>query len=326
MVDLREAEKTYDRTRYELNRRNAAALGDIFDLSSQEVQSILGIAVDLDRNYWAGYARKTLPGLLDKWGNVSAVAALQHYEDARNAWGKVMVARTVAADPYNSRTMVAGGKVVTLEPGESLTVFDPRNLTVNDSARRERKFAAKVVQGRIYQARIANMDPEKLVDEVVNQAMAAWVRGGSPAGTSEAANAMTRQIGAYYRDTMLYNAGLDQNVAGVQRVAHIGSCAWCKTLAVGGVGRAGRTVMDYALHFHDHCKCSIETLFAGDKPLRPDYYDQIEADLKKARSKNVRQELRANGDITRDVGLGSTNEELASQVQALRAIEKKRTK
>jgi hypothetical protein len=291
------AEATYYRSRYALAKRNVATLSDIFDLSSNEVRTVLGPAIALDRAYYAGYARRTLPAILDKWGNVAGTAAMRHYEAARDAW-------TIA---HSYRDTVG---VYTAEGPYTIT-------RLGNNIRRERNFATAAVRGRIYQARIATMNPAELANSVIDQAMAAWVRSGPLAGTDAAANAMTRQVGAYYRDTMLYNAGLDSAVAGVQRVVNPNGCAWCKTLAVGGVGRARAVVLDYAAHFHDHCKCTIETLFAGDKPLRPDYYDDIENELVNARAGNYDDDgmrsLRPDA---------STNETMRELVQAVRAVER----
>jgi hypothetical protein len=55
----------------------------------------------------------------------------------------------------------------------------------------------------------------------------------------------------------------------------------------------------YAVDFHDHCNCTIETLYIGDKPIRPDYYDQFEADYLEASSeagsaKGVLAQIRSN--------------------------------
>lgn len=291
------AEGDYYRTRYALAKRNTATLSDIFDLSTEEVRTVLAPAINLEREYYAGYARKTLPAILDKWGNVAGTAAIQHYEAARTAW--------TIAHSYRDTVGV-------------FTAEGPYTITrLGNNIRRERNFATAAVRGRIYQARIANMSTAELANSVIDQAMAAWVRSGPLAGTDAAANAMTRQVGAYYRDTMLYNAGLDSAVAGVQRVVNQNGCAWCKTLAVGGVGRRKAVVLDYAAHFHDHCKCTIETLFAGDKPLRPDYYDDIENDLAAARAGDYDEAgMRSlNPDA-------STNESMRELVQKVRAVER----
>lgn len=290
-------EVSYLRERYELARRNQATMAAVERLAGSEALTVLGTAVDLDRYQYAGFMRKTLPPIIDKWGKVNGKAALDHYEASRAAWQKAhgyldTVGVNTTQGPY--------------------TVWRPGN-----NSRRERAFAAKVVQGRIYQARMPAFDAGALTDPVIGAALKAYESGGLLAGNDAAANALTRQIGAYNRDTLLYNAGLDENVSGVQRVVNPNGCAWCKQLAVGGIGRSRRIVMDFAVNFHTHCKCSIETLFIGDKPLRPDYYDDIERDLKKAGAGDYdntgERSLRAGG---------STNEALRSRVQALRSVER----
>lgn len=284
----------YQQSRYEIVRRNTATLKHIFALAEAETTEAMRGAVNLETPVFGGFVRKVLPPIMTKWGAVSATAAMQHYEAARREWqiahgNEITVGKYTADGPY--------------------TIFQP---AVNTHA--ERVYAKKVVQGRIYQARLASMDVESMTNELVDHVMAAQVKNGGLAGSSAAANAMTRQIGAYYRDTMLFNAGLDDQVVGVQRIVHPRGCAWCKTLAVGGVGRNRRIVLDFAMHFHDHCKCSIEPLFRGDKPIRPDYYDEIEQEIKRAYSgdidPNVMRSLRPNS---------KTNPAMRALVQQVRA-------
>lgn len=311
------AEEVYNRARYDLIRRNQATLKAINELASDEALTVLDAGLDLERYEYAGYMRKTLPPILDKWGNVSAKAALDHYESARLEWRKVMEYRTISNTWDVPRAQVVNGKVTVLTPGEVREFLQPRSEMGLRAQRRERTYAQKVAQGRIYQATIPPFDPEAMSDPVIAQAMKAYSRGGVRAGNDAAANALTRQIGAYNRDTALYNAGLDRSVAGVQRIVNPNGCAWCKTLAVGGIGRSRRVVLDFAVHFHDHCRCHIETLFAGDKPLRPDYYDDIEKDIEKVRAGDYDEKgerrLRENA---------STNITLRGQVQALRSVER----
>jgi len=312
------AEETYDRARYDLIRRNQATLKAINELATDEALTVLDAGLDLTRYEYAGYMRQVLPPILDKWGNVSAKAALDHYEAARMEWTKVVETRGIMNTWDVPRAQVINGTVTVLSPGEIKTVTQPRfEAGLRGTGTRQRTYAAKVTQGRIYQATIPPFDPDAMSDPVIAQAMKAYSSGGIKSGNNAAANALTRQIGAYNRDTSLYNAGLDRSVAGVQRVVNPNGCAWCKTLAVGGMGRRGARVMDYAVHFHDHCRCHIETLFAGDKPLRPDYYDDIEKDLDKVRSGDYDEKgQRALRDGS------STNETLRGQVQALRSVER----
>lgn len=312
------AEETYNRARYDLIRRNQATLKAINELATDEALTVLDAGLDLSRYEYAGYMRQVLPPILDKWGNVSAKAALDHYEAARMEWTKVVETRTIKNTWDVPHAQVVNGAVTVLSPGEIKTVTQPRfEAGLRGTGTRQRTYAAKVTQGRIYQATIPPFDPDAMSDPVIAQAMKAYSAGGVKAGNNAAANALTRQIGAYNRDTSLYNAGLDRSVAGVQRVVNPNGCAWCKTLAVGGMGRRGARVMDYAVHFHDHCRCHIETLFAGDKPLRPDYYDDIEKDLDKVRSGDYDEKGQR---ALRDGA--STNETLRGQVQALRSVER----
>lgn len=311
------AEEVYNRARYDLIRRNQATLRAINKLATDEALTVLDTGLDLERYQYAGFMRKVLPPILDKWGNVSGKAALDHYESAREEWRKVMEYRTISNTWDVPRAQVINGTVTVLQPGEVREVLVSRDFQGIRDRRPEKAFAAKVTQGRIYQATIPPFNPDEMTDPVIAQAMKAYNKGGVRAGNDAAANALTRQIGAYNRDTALYNAGLDRSVSGVQRVVNPNGCAWCKTLAVGGIGRRGAKVMDYAVHFHDHCRCHIETLFLGDKPLRPDYYDDIEKDLKKAQTGDYddtgQRALRTNA---------NTNATLRAQTQALRSVER----
>jgi hypothetical protein len=92
---------------------------------------------------------------------------------------------------------------------------------------------------------------------------------------------MTRAVGSYNRDTILYNAGLDDAVVTVQRVAEADACAFCALMAFSSTRSASGQSLDvrttqYAVDFHARCRCSIETLYEGDDPIRPPYYDQFE--------------------------------------------------
>lgn len=312
------AEEVYNRARYDLIRRNQATLASINKLATDEALTVLDTGLDLTRYQYAGFMRQVLPPILDKWGNVSAKAALDHYEAARTEWLNVMEYRTIKNTTNAPTAQVVNGNVTVLSPGEVREVLQPRKeMGMRGTGRRQRTYAEKVTQGRIYQATIPPFKPDEMTDPVIAQAMKAYSSGGVRAGNDAAANALTRQIGAYNRDTALYNAGLDRSVSGVQRVVNPNGCAWCKTLAVGGIGRRGAKVLDFAVHFHDNCRCHIETLFAGDKPLRPDYYDDIEKDIEKARRGDY--DDKGERKLREDA---KTNITLRGQAQALRSVER----
>jgi hypothetical protein len=62
----------------------------------------------------------------------------------------------------------------------------------------------------------------------------------------------------------------------------------------------GVRTAQYAIDFHDRCRCSIETLYIGDRPIVPPYYKKLEADYVSATkeidgpltAKNVLAEMR----------------------------------
>lgn len=310
------AEVAYDRTRYELLRRNQASMRAINALAQEEALTVLSAGLDLERYEYAGFARTVLTPIVDKWGNVSAQTALNTYEQARSAWLEVMETRTFTNTWGVERARVINGVVTVLQPGETITVDLPRReIGIADANRRSRNYAAKVTQGQIYRAQLPEFDPKTMTDPIMAEAMKAYSEMGPEAANTAAGRALTRQIGAYNRDTMLFNSALDESVVGVQRVVNPNGCAWCKTLAVGGIGRSRRKVLDYAVNFHPNCRCAIEPLYAGDKPLRPDYYDDIEKDLKRAQRGEYddvgQRALRKNA---------NTNASIRSEVQALRSV------
>lgn len=308
---------SYTRARYDLMRRNQATLKNVYALAENQTLNVLSAGVELDQQVYGGFLRKVLPSILDDWGNVSAVAAMEHYEAARQAWLNTTDVFTFANDTFLDRARWVDGKgVIVLKPGESVTLEATRKQfadLLGDSTRRADNYAAKVLEGKLYKAKLPAFDPEAMSDPIVNYAMKTWANQGPAAANTAAANALTRQIGAYNRDTMLFNAGLDSSVAGVQRVAHPGACAWCQTLAVGGVGRYGKQVLDFAMKFHDKCKCGIEPLYAGDKPLRPDYYDDMEKQISKAYA----------GEFDEDT-LGSLADEAKTNASMRRLVQKVR--
>lgn len=267
---------TYDRTKYELIRRNQAALDAVNRLASEEAMTVMTAGLNLEKQVYGGFSREVLPALLDKWGNVNANAAIEHYNALRLEW----------------------------------STKNPRQR----DKRQGRVYAEKVLQGQLYAAKLPQFNLEQLAEPIIGTAMQAYVLGGAEAANTAGRNALLRQIGAYNRDTMLFNAGLDDAVMGVQRVASINACAFCKTLAL-GYGRRGTQVSDYAVNWHAHCRCSIEVLYEGDKPVRPDYYDEYESQLKKAYAGDYSED----GMRSIQGGKGSSIRDL---VQRMRAVER----
>jgi hypothetical protein len=156
---------------------------------------------------------------------------------------------------------------------------------------RSTRYATAVTSGRIYKATLPNFDAVTLSNPVLNEMMKVFASNGFDSASLAGQNAITRTIAQYNRDTMLFNSGLDESVKKVQRVAEFNACGFCKSLAVGGYGRNSTRTSDYAVNWHNHCRCSIEVLFEGDKEVRPEYYDQIERNLRLARDRVGNRQL-----------------------------------
>jgi hypothetical protein len=191
-----------------------------------------------------GFLRTVVPGLIDRYGNVNATVAVKYYEEQRLAW-------------------------LTSRPAG----FTTRQARQNQSRRADRVARART-QGQIFVARLPRFDAIAKSETVVNYGMALLQKTGFESMTAEVTNAMTRAVAGYNRDTLLYNSALDDAVIGVQRVAEPGACDFCQTVAFDSYG--GVRVTDYAVAWHNNCNCSLETLYAGDAPFRPDYYDDFE--------------------------------------------------
>jgi hypothetical protein len=108
-------------------------------------------------------------------------------------------------------------------------------------------------------------------------------KDGHQAAVGAMNNAITREVASYHRDTVLFNAALDPYVSRVQRVAQATACEFCRLMALGSTNGRVR-VSSYAVKFHDHCHCTIQPLFDGEDPIRPDYYDEFESEYTQAKS------------------------------------------
>lgn len=236
-----------EQQRLALVKTNQATMVQVETLLVTEASKALSLAEQLDRDTLGGFLRGVVPGLVDKFGNVNATLAMKYYDEQR----------ALAIEKRKLR--------------------DWRNAS-------KREAAAKL-KSQIYVASLPQFEPAKVAEPIIGYAMATYVASDNFAPVREAVvGAMTRAVGSYNRDTILYNAGLDSDVVGVQRVAEPGACSFCATVAFqSGVWHAhAERVSSYAIDFHSHCKCSIETLYAGDKPFRPAHYDQLERDYTKA--------------------------------------------
>lgn len=265
------AEKTLERQRYELVQRNQASMAQVETLLEREAGSVLTRAESFGQQELGGYLRTVVPGLVDKYGNVNAALALKYYDEQR------LLAKEAMA-------------------------FVDRKTRQNQNRRAERIAGAKL-QSEIYVASLPKFDAIKTSEPIIGYGMARFMQDGHPAMRDAVTNAMTRAVASYNRDTILYNAGLDSAVVTVQRVAEPTACAFCALMAFSSTRSASGQSLDvrvtqYAVDFHDKCRCSIETLYEGDQPFRPDYYDQFEQEYLDSYSggsaKSKLQDWRAN--------------------------------
>jgi hypothetical protein len=246
------AELTDARQKYEASRRNQATMTQVETLLEREAQGVLALGATLDRQAMGGFLRQIVPVLIDKYGNINSVAAMQYYDEQRLAWLK----RNPAA----------------------FSTITSRSARGNRSRQAER-FAAAKLKSATYVATMPSFNAGAIADPIVGYSMARFTESGFAAMTDQLTSAMTRAVASYNRDTILYNAGLDDAVVSVQRVAEPDACAFCALMAFGsGTGNTNPRTASYAIDFHDRCRCSIETLYIGDKPIRPPYYDKFEAE------------------------------------------------
>jgi len=235
--------------RYALQKRNQATLRQVNDLLLREADTVLGKAEGLAQQETGGYLRKVVPGMIDRYGKVNAAAAMKYYDAQRAEWLKGV------------------NRAPTTSAGRN------RRIRQNQNRNAER-FASAKLQGQLYVARMPKFDAITKSEGIIGYGMSLLQEAGFMSMKDEMANAMTRAVASYNRDTLLYNSALDPNVVGVQRVAELGACDFCQMVAFGRDGQV--RVGSYAANWHNNCKCSIETLYEGDQPYKPDYYDDFE--------------------------------------------------
>ena len=226
--------------RYRLLQRNQATMRQVNQILMSDAMKVTSVASGYEQQEMGGFLREIVPGLIDQYGNVNAVAATEYYDQQRLA-------------------------ALTANPGRQ-------------AARRSAERVARAqLESAIYVATMPKFDPVAKAEPIIGYAMSLFQRSGFDGMRSEMANALTRAVASYNRDTLLYNSALDKSVVSVQRVAEATACEFCRTVAFGSKGNAyrPRTTL-YAPHWHNNCHCSIETLYKGDTPFRPDYYDNFE--------------------------------------------------
>lgn len=242
---------TYERWKYEQTVAQEAAMRQVNDLITAEAAAAANVGAGFDQSEFGALLRSIVPQLLDQYGRVNATAALQFYDAQRAQWLETYgdSARQMAG---RGNVRAQGTRYATARTQSALAVSQGYAAQYADDYRR----AAKA-------------------DSVINYAMRVRQSSGHAPSVTAMNNALTREVAMYHRDTVLFNAGLDPFVNRVQRVAQAKACEFCRLMALGSTNGTVRT-STYAVKFHSHCHCTIQPLFDGDQPVRPDYYDEFE--------------------------------------------------
>lgn len=234
---------TYAQFRYLTALDNQKVLERVNMLAMANAREVVSTASGLGQQEMGGFLRATVPALVDKWGNVNGTQAVAYYQASRDAW-------------WENRQRALRSDV---RKGQN---------------RRADRFALAKLQGQLYVATQPIANAVEIAEPIVGYAMSNFMSKGFESMDSSVQNALTRAVASYHHNTMLYNSGLDSAVVKVQRIADRNACAFCRTLAFDKYGDVRTS--DYAIKFHDNCHCTIETLYEGDRPVRPDYYDQFQ--------------------------------------------------
>jgi len=240
------------RERYLLQQRNQTNIRRVNELMERESLTLFGSLSNPDQSQMGGFLRRAVPGLVDKYGRINAAVAIQYYDSQRAEYEKRFALKPAAGTYVDPRT--------------------GRRLTRNTSSRAQ-NYAAARLKSATYIASVPKFDSVKKSEPIIGYGMALFQKNGFGGLQAEVTNAMTRAVASFNRDTILYNSALDPDVIGVQRVAQSGACDFCQTVAFDSYGSV--RVSSYAIEFHNHCQCSIETIFEGDSAYRPDYYDSF---------------------------------------------------
>lgn len=273
LVEYNGKQITYARYRYEVARQNQANLDHVNQLLLQDSRNVLSVGENFGQQEFGGLLRQSVPALITKYGGVNATLAMQYYQQTREMW----------LNTY--------GK-------------DLAGVSSNARRTRETRYATARTRGLLqFEARMPKYDVQAKAEPVIGYAMQAFMGQGFPAAQTAAQNAMTRAVASFHRDAILYNAGLDEAVISVQRVAQPDACAFCAMMAFSSERSVSGKPLDvrtgqYAVDFHDHCNCTIETLYEGDTAIRPSYYDKFEQEYTDAtaqgwtKAKNILAQIR----------------------------------
>ncbi len=276
-VDTADGRKiSYNRWRYEETKKQERILAQVNDLLMAQATDAVSVGAGMSQQEYGGLLRLVVPELLDQYGNLNATAAVKFYDSLEVEWLKNNPQAYQQAGRGNVR----------------------RQASRYARARTEGALAV-ATRGQEFAARYADTyDLVAKSDRVVNYAMKVRAVSGHEPSVQAMNNALTREVASYHRDTVLFNAALDPYVSRVQRVAQATACEFCRLMALGSTNGKVRT-SSYAVKFHDHCHCTIQPLFAGEEPFRPDYYDEFEKEYAEASKgggsgKDVLARMRAN--------------------------------
>lgn len=244
---------TYERWQYEQTVQQQATLKRVNDLLIKDATNAVSVGATFPQQEYGALLRMVVPTLLDQWGKVNATAAIQYYDELNVQW------LTTYGDEARQQ---ASRKNVRRQAERYALARTQSALAVSQG------YAAKYAD---------DYDVAAKTDAVMNFAMKVRAEQGHAPSVAAMNNALTREVAAYHRDTVLFNSALDSNVHSVQRVANPGACEFCRLMALGSTrGSVRRST--YAARFHANCHCTIKPLFKGEAPVHPDYYKEFEAE------------------------------------------------
>jgi hypothetical protein len=223
-------------------KNNSRQIGQVAEIARVEMLGAFGITIVNNRNDFAGLIRNLGPAVLNKYGNISATAALYHYEEMRELAFKNAIGLELSRRAQNRR---AAAQV-------------SASIQVSTSS---------------YAPSIKAVDVATKTEDMIKYSLSKYDSSGYIGGKNAALDYALREIAQANRDTILFNATLDNSVQGVQRIADPNACAFCLTVALGGS-------RSFASKYHDSCRCTIEPIFKGQSDFRPDYYDELEEKYK----------------------------------------------
>ncbi len=245
---------TYARWRYEQAATQEATLKRVDTLITNAGTRAVSAGRSLAQQEYGALLRTVVPNLLNDYGNINATAAVNYYDQLRDVFRETYPNRRAEYSRNAIRSQANRYATARTRSAIALNLLDPDD------------FRARYVP---------TYNVLSKTDSVVNYAMKIRSQYGHEPSVQAMNNALTREVGMYHRDTILFNSALDPYVQKVQRVAQASACEFCRLMALGSTNGEVR-VSTYAAKFHDNCHCTIQPLYQGEDPIRPDYYDEFE--------------------------------------------------